>query len=202
MTKETHPIISVYGNTQFKYFPIILVIGREPNCSAKFINQIGEYDFDKYPNCAFWNISYATIGEAINKELNSKNLKNKFRSKGSSFIAYTDLCPQPILAKQKGKKEIKNNIGLEVYEKHINDILSHEDIIKRVDLIILSGLDKNNVKPESLVLLKEKLTEKNKKFIEVPFFYGNNKNKIKERIDKEKNIKNIIRGIYEKWEDN
>ena len=81
MEQKTHPIISVYGNTDSKCFPIILVVGREPNSAAKFVNTIGQYDFEEYPRCSFWNISYSIIGEIINEKWNCRNLKKYLRKK-------------------------------------------------------------------------------------------------------------------------
>ncbi|WP_283624724.1 hypothetical protein [Clostridium butyricum] len=203
MGNETHPIISVYGNAELRDFPIILVVGREPNTSSKFVNTVGNYDFDKAPRCGFWNISYGIIGEIINETWNCKELKDKFRKQGNSFIAYTDLSPEPIedLVPGNLKNKKRKDINLVHYEKHISNILSHENLINRVELIIFSGLDKNNVQFEALDILKKALIDKNKIFIEVPFFYGSNKNKIKMKINNEyDNEKEIIRDIYQKWE--
>lgn len=205
MGKKTHPIISVYGDTNSKQFPIILIVGREPNAEAEFINEIGEYDFDKAPRCGFWNTSYGVIGEIINEKLNCKKLKDECRKKGNSFIAYTDLSPEPIINAVPGnlKNKKRKDINLDQYEKHISNIFLHEDIIDRADLIIFSGLGNNNVQLKAVELFKNKLISKNKVFLEVPFFVGNNKRNIKEIIDKEHNKeKDIIRNIYKQWENN
>lgn len=199
MERKTHPIISVYGDTEAKKFHIILIIGREPNTSAKFVNTVGEYDFDKAKRCAFWNISHAIIGESIKENLNCKKLKDEFREKGNSFITYTDLSPEPIedSVSPNKKTEKRRCVNIEEYEKHISNILLHDNIINRADLIILSGLDKNSVVINAVQILKKELQNKNKQIIEVPFFYPSNKKKIIDKITNEDKVK--IKNIYNNW---
>lgn len=104
----THPLICLYKNTQNKDFPLILIFGREPNNKSPYINEVGLYDFDESPKCAFWNIGYKLIGEINN--LSARDFKEKCKSKASSIIGFTNSLCQPILSKIRNKNKTRQNI--------------------------------------------------------------------------------------------
>ena len=132
-----HPIIVVYGETSKKRFPLILVIGREPNNDVNIINKVGLYDFEKSPYCGFWNTSYKIIGE-IN-HFSIREYKHKCKAKKSSIICISNCMPKPILNEVKDKDRIRKKISQEEIREHIDSIFS-KDLIKRVKLIILAGV--------------------------------------------------------------
>jgi hypothetical protein len=49
----THPAILTFGQTAQKKFPLIMIVGREPNNSTMSDSTIGNYNFDDYTKCAF-----------------------------------------------------------------------------------------------------------------------------------------------------
>ena len=189
--KKGHPIIVSYKKTQSKKFNLILVIGREPNNNVKIINKVGQYDFDKSPFCAFWNISYKLIGSIIN--LSVKEIKEKCRQKKSSVILFADALPKPILNKIHSKNKIRRISYMEEIEDHINKIFE-KSIIKRVKLILLSGLG-DSVFKHSKEQIKLFAKKRQIKISEVPFFYPSNFKKI--ILDKEDEEK--IKQIYFSW---
>ena len=44
----THPLFLAFGQTTEKDFPIVLVVGREPNNNSISDKTVGQYDFNKY----------------------------------------------------------------------------------------------------------------------------------------------------------
>ena len=58
----THPLFLTFGQTTEKDFPIVLVVGREPNNNSISDKTVGQYDFIKYSKCAFWNIAFKVLG--------------------------------------------------------------------------------------------------------------------------------------------
>ncbi|VVB84017.1 Uncharacterised protein [uncultured archaeon] len=146
MHDNSHPLICVYKNTEKENFPLILIIGREANNPNRVENKVDLYDFEginyggkKASSTAFWNISYKFIGE-INK-MKGKELKKICKKKGSSIIIYADSMPKSIPNKKNNKKEIRQENLEEEINEHIENIFSKE-IIKRVKIAILSGVDK------------------------------------------------------------
>ena len=58
---DHHGILLSFGTTIDHAFPLILIIGREPNTDLRIVNDLGKYDFREAPHCGFWNTSYGTI---------------------------------------------------------------------------------------------------------------------------------------------
>jgi hypothetical protein len=70
---NTHPVILRYKNTEDFSFPLILIVGREPNIeSGESDDLLGDLPFDgkgtrtngkpfNNNRCAFWNVSFATL---------------------------------------------------------------------------------------------------------------------------------------------
>ncbi|MDP1696123.1 MAG: hypothetical protein Q8L29_04375, partial [archaeon] len=79
---KEHALITLFNRTGKGNFPLILIIGREPNNTNKFNNKVGKYFFEDAPTSAFWNISYKKIGEL--KGLNVKDFKRLCNEKKTS----------------------------------------------------------------------------------------------------------------------
>ena len=191
-----HPSIAVYGQTEKRDFPLILIIGREPNNDIPLRYEVNKYDFDYSPEerkCAFWNMSFKLIGEQNN--LNVREIKQKFIDNNSSFIIFSDSSPQTQKNNKNNKIKIRRNIPEEKIKEHIKKILS-EDIIKRVELVLLSGIDEKRGLERNLKCLKEYCTKLGIHYEEIPFLYGSNYKKMK-LSDKSKNI---IKRISSAWD--
>ena len=67
-----YPIILYFDETATASFPLILVIGREPNSDQAIENTIGQYDFCNAPRCAFWNTSYGMLACHFGSSLAAK----------------------------------------------------------------------------------------------------------------------------------
>ncbi|MEK6898302.1 MAG: hypothetical protein AABX28_03020 [Nanoarchaeota archaeon] len=180
--QEGYPIIVIYKKSIERDYPLILIIGREPNNFQNFIGKVGDYDFDLSPRCAFWNMAYKIIGKEVN--LSAKDLKKLSREKSSSIICFSDCLPKPIPNKEKSKDTIRREIKEEDIVNHITNIFN-KDILKRVNLIIISGVDKKPFE-KSVSLIKEECYKLNILLIEIPFLAPNNSSKI--NIDKNSSL--------------
>jgi hypothetical protein len=177
MTK--HPIISVYGrNTLQKDFPLILVVGREPNDDLPMGNAVGYYKFKK--PVPFWDLAYSLISESIGKR--GMELKSLCKERRSSPIAFADISSKPVLSGDKRKQRIRGTLASPDYEKHLQKVAS-KPIFQRVHLVIFSGLDypiwaeKRYAKTVSL--MKSEWENTGKEVSLVRFFYGQNMKAIK-----------------------
>lgn len=196
MHDNSHPLIVVYDNTQKTNFPLILVVGREPNNNVPFDDSVGNYDFEGKPRCKcnFWNTAYKVVADT--NGINVRELKDYCKINKSSILAFTDLSPRPIKMREKNKDKQRSQILDKEYEQHILKIFSKSEIISRIRLIILSGVDK----PEFSYALKTFKTvcrKYQKLFLEIPFLYSGNYPKIRKEISE--NHKKAIRTIYSQW---
>ena len=186
-----HQRIHSYGKTIENEIPLILIIGREPNTDREIDGDHGFYDFDKYPKCAFWNISYSIIGEIA--RLKTNDFKNECRKKNCSPIIYADSLPIGITHKTQNKNLHRRSLSEEYIKSHINSIFLFTELLDRVSIVIMSGLNKP-VFDNAKFQITENTTQRNIEFINLPFFYGNNRNDIVYRLsaDCRKIISNVM----------
>ncbi len=135
-----HPIISLYRDTKEGSFPLILIIGREPNDEMKMSDEVGEYNFDKKP-VPFWNLPYDLLGSIINKT--RKEFQDICREKQSSPIAFADISSCPIRSASNDKQTIRKAFTTKDYIDHLR-IIASKNVFKRVKLVVFSGLDYPN----------------------------------------------------------
>ena len=182
MSQDSHPILLTFGRTTQLAFPLILILGREPNTAKKTTNQIGSYDFREYPRCGFWNTSYGMVARLLN--IPTRELKRWCVEKESSPIIYADAFPTGIENAVVNKWNIRNNLSRESAIGHIESIFSYQQILSRVALVILSGLESTSFRAFVQKIEAESLVRKIP-CIQMPFFYGTNTQKIQNALDKD-----------------
>lgn len=191
----THPLLLSFGQTYEKDFPVILVVGREPNNETISDKSFGFYDFTKFPNCAFWNLAFKLVGSY--NSLTTTQIKQKFIAHNCSPIIFTDASSKGILNKVAAKNEVRNSLKKEDFNAQVDAIFADEKLTKRVKLIILSGLS-SNVYNDFKERLNQQATNRQILTKEISFLFGNNYPKIeKEMSDKE--IK-IIKSVFELYD--
>ena len=197
MHDNSHPLIVVYGNTQKEDFPLILVVGREPNNNVPFDDSVGNYDFEKAPRCNFWNTAYKVVADT--NGINVRELKDSCKKNKSSILAFTDLSPRPLLIRVKNKEKQRSQISKKEFDNHILKIFSKNEIINRVGIIILSGVKNKPEFIDALNIFKKQCGKYQKSFLEIPFLYSGNYREIKSIITESQ--KNTIMKIYRRWKD-
>lgn len=196
MHDTSHPLIILYEETGRENFPLVLFVGREPNNNAPYDDYVGPYDFYETPHCGFWNVAYKIVAESQNMTVGE--LKELCFNNRSSILAFTNITPIPILHRVKSKDTIRKEISREESREHIEKIFSKDIIIKRVELIVLSGLDRKEFS-EPLEFFVKMCEFHKKHFIQLPFFFPLNYPQIREKIIEE-DI-NKIKTIYSRWFD-
>ena len=179
----SHPLIQSYGRTLDATFPLIVVIGREPNTDHEISDQHGRYDFDHHPRCGFWNVAYGVLGQAAG--LTTRELKQRCRERQSSPLVFTDALPIGLKHAATNKEELRR-AALAQVPAHIYRIFGFERIISRAALVIMSGLAGDVFEP-SADLIEEQCTPRlNQPAIamcRLPFFFGTNWPKIRAALD-------------------
>lgn len=136
-----HPCISYYGaRTLCSTFPLLLVIGREPNCAQPVSRHVGTYDFAASPKCGFWNASYSLAAATSPQALTARGLKESCSAKSASPILYADALPSGLLNSVRDKRTPRLAVSSEAIDEHVASVLSHDHLIGRVKLVLLSGL--------------------------------------------------------------
>lgn len=189
-----HPLISIFNETASRAFPLILVIGREPNTDLAISADVGLYDFRMYPYCGFWNISYKMV--ANEADLNTSDLKSLCVQRHSSPIVYTDALPIGLPYGVRDKDRYRSEIPKTEIKKHITNIFAHFALIARVQLVVLSGLHDSGFKC-SKKLISHECKARDIMCINVPFFYGVNSQRIQAAL-RERDRK-LIRAIVEQF---
>ncbi len=183
---DTHPVMLRYGNTEDFSFPLILIVGREPNRkTGESTDQLGGLPFneksksndaEQFNNnrCAFWNISFATL--ATKNDSTTKEIKEDFTCRNACPIIITDASPIAIPNKNSKKQMERNGIGETKFKEQLEKIFKHKELLSRVKLVIFSGLDHGVYKffKDEFVNFRDKngfdfvINDK------VPFFYPTN----------------------------
>lgn len=179
----SHACLISYADTHQTDIPLVLVVGREPNGSSPVTPDWGTYDFRKSPNCAFWNIAYGLLGSAATPALNAGGVKRLAVEKTASPIIIADAMPQSIDNAVRNKTAQRDAISDAAIEQHVANIFAHDHLIKRVKIVLLSGLDARFLR--SARIFEEKCRELNLPVQRLPFFYGTNAPKIRAAITDE-----------------
>jgi len=101
----SHPLFQTYANTLQQTFPLVLIIGREPNTDLEISGEHGLYNFDDHPRCAFWNVAYSVVAET--QGLSAAQLKQQCRHRRSSPLVFADALPIGIKYAVRRKDELR-----------------------------------------------------------------------------------------------
>ncbi len=181
--KRSHPILSVFGDTERLSFPIILIIGREPNDNVEMGHTIGRYEFGS-GGVPFWDIPYSIIAEYLG--LKGRELKSLCQHHNSSPIAFADISVKPICSNDKDKLSKRNEIQTEDFVNHLVEIESLP-FFKRVELVVFAGLDYpfavKGRYVDALNKIEPMWQASGIETIKVRFPIGNHRQKIKDVLD-------------------
>ena len=178
MTNLLHPALLYYGNTREQVFPVVLVIGREPNADSAMGSHAGAYNFREYPYAGIWNIAYSLMAEEIG--LKGQRLKRICERARSSPFLFGNALPLGITNAVPNKLPQRLAVQNEA-RQHIQNVFSFEDLISRVRLVLLSGLHGTEFS-KSCEAIAEQCQRWNLPSVSLPFFRGPNKVRIKQQL--------------------
>jgi len=202
----SHDLIISYKSTENHKFPLILVVGREPNSDEPFSKNSGSFDFDTSPRCAFWNISYSSIEGVCG--LDKGTLKKLSRDADASPIAFTDASPIPINNSNAEKNSLRSAIIESDIDTHVQNLANLDHILSRTKLVLLSGHREGSLSAiarRNFAYASSRLEDMfdglGIPHVSVPLMYGNNKSNIVEVVEKNEHIAKNMRGIVGEFED-
>lgn len=173
--RQEHPILCLFGASENATFPLILVIGREPNADKPVTNFLGPYDFRLAPRCGFWNTAYGVAARILG--VRTWALKQRCVQQDGSPIVFADALPQGILNHVGGKDVRRATIPPNDVLRHIDNLFSHKPIMNRVGLVIVSGLGDSTF-ALARQSIERQCSERHLPLARVAFFYPTNTTKI------------------------
>lgn len=192
LQEKSHPALLSYKETINENFPMILIIGREPNKQTKSDNTVGVFDFDSFKNCGFWNSSFNLLATYNSKD--TYQIKKIFRQYNSSPIIFGDASPKGIPNEIKNKSALRKKLTNEDFDHQLEVIFDNKKILSRVRLILLSGLHESAFSYfNNQITIKAK--ELNIPTKQISFLYGSNLPIIKTELT-EKEV-NIFKSVFE-----
>jgi hypothetical protein len=192
-----HPILSYFGDTRSRSFPLVMFIGREPNTSLTIGQDIGPYDFrDHYPKGKFWDNAYGVLAEAADST--GWHLKRLCIRSNASPIVFGNALPIGIVSTVRDKRTDRKVITPEEAVKHVGNIFAQDELLIRVQMVIASGLDSTEFLA-SRRAIEVKCRERRKHLTQIPFLYGGNRPKIRLALTDADRVK--MREIYKIFEE-
>lgn len=178
MTTNLHPALLYYRSTREQVFPLVLVIGREPNTEMSMGSHAGPYNFREYPYTGIWNIAYSLVAEEVS--LKGWKLKRICEKVGSSPIVFGNALPVGI------KSAVPNKLPYRLAaqnkaRQHVQNVFAPDELISRVGLVLISGLDLAEFS-ESREAIAEQCLRWSLPSVWLPFFRGPNKATIKQGL--------------------
>lgn len=194
--QAAHPALIGFDQTFERDFPLIMAVGREPSSDEEAVYGLGHYDFRSSPNCGFWNISYGMVAAAVG--LKTYDLKRLCVAQRSSPLIYADASPITIKNAVADKATLRAAVPDEAVAGHVAHIFSHEAVIQRVGVVLLSGLKAPGFR-RSVAYFQAACDARGIPCVEVPFFYGTNAPKIRDAIDQATSVRiqTIMRSFQE-----
>lgn len=193
---KPHPALLTFGQTCTQDFPLIMIVGREPNSPEGVVYGHGGYDFAsrKKRQCGFWSISYGIAAATVG--LSTAAFKELCVNRDASPLVYTDALPITILNEVKDKRPFRLAVSDEAVREHIEHVFSHEHIVSRVRLVIISGLRDPSF-ARSVAWYRAACDVRGLPVVEVPFFFGNNAPTIRAKLGPDNTRR--IQGVMEQF---
>lgn len=196
---DQHASVLYFGATDQATFPLILVIGREPNTlpgsNQQMGTHIGPYDFRSSPLCSFWNTSYGMVAREVN--LATWQLKQECIRRNGSPLVYADALPHCMANAVKNKWPNRGMVAHQDQGQHMARTLSsHTQLIDRVELVIMAGIE-HQMFTHARTSIQSAFTTKGTPVIDLPFFFGSNSVKIQQALPQP--IRTVIQSIYHRF---
>lgn len=196
-TKRGHACLVSYARTVDASFPLILVVGREPNEDLPPSEETGSYDFRTSMNCAFWNVAYSLLGSLADPPRSTRQIKAEAEAAAASPILFADALPLTLRHAARNKAAARLAIEDAAIERHVAAVFSHRALIDRVRVIILSGLGPSFER--SVAAYRRLAGERGIALAELPFFYPTNMPAIRERLGNE--LKSHLADVLRDFDD-
>lgn len=164
MLPVDYAVVAV-GYTERERFPLILVIGRENNGSAKIVPGVGIYDETVSSGSAFWNRAYGFVQRLTRWQ---GHFRQRCVEAKMSPIIFTNALPKPIPNAMKNKDSLRATVQKDEIRFHLSGVFGLA-VADRVAAVVFStGNSPAYEFPRAEV--KKACSERGIPFIELPYF--------------------------------
>ncbi|WP_297902840.1 hypothetical protein [Metallibacterium sp.] len=194
----SHPLMYVLGKTQKYEFPLILVIGREPNYDGWLNDSIGimKEEFRSMRGGA-WVTAYTQIAkQCLGDKATAGQLKGICFARNASPIVFSNALPMAIPHSVKDKDKIRNELSEKDIRDHIVKIFE-KPIADRFGLVVQHGAYNSGAFELATKLIKQECAQRSVPYCSSPFFWNGHSKKIQECLSKDRRI---IQSIFEKFD--
>jgi hypothetical protein len=145
--ETTHPIIITFGKeTQRRSFPLILCVGREPYVDLPIANRVDSRPVPCIEDVGFWYVPHG-VAACVNGQ-RPHDLLDSCSERDASPIVIADVLHHGIREgdPRRRRREIRDECP-ERIRQNLDNIFSHEAIVRRINLVLLSGLETQFFRP-------------------------------------------------------
>lgn len=176
---QGHPIISCYGETAAASYPLILIIGREPDGDEVVSNTMGTYELTLAYHHRFRVASYALAARTV--VWSPTDFQGRCRQLNGSPLLYAHAVPQGVLNSTPATRRSRQMVPEASIRQHVANMFGHS-ILEQVKLVILSGLDGNTFDlPRDLIVAS--CAERRIPVVHLPLFSSYNAKRIRQELD-------------------
>jgi hypothetical protein len=157
-----------------------MFVGREPSHDHTETKGLGPYSFWKgeeghVSDCGFWNTAY-TVMARVNHAPNAEAgwAKQQCAPSRLSPVIFADALPRGLKNATVNKDAYRNQIGDDEIQRHVDHVFSHDHLIRRVGLVMISGLDKGEARRRASAILEATCARRKMPVAHIPFLCGNN----------------------------
>lgn len=133
-----HPVLLLHGPIDGE-LPLFLVVGREPNCTGNVSDHVSFYDCRKLGTVGFWNAPF-TVAARCAGLASGPQLKRWCAARNASPVVFADALPRALPHHAVAKDESRAGLLDSEITHHIENMFRHEPILRRCELVILSGI--------------------------------------------------------------
>lgn len=193
----SHPLMYVLGKTQEDKFPLILVMGREPNCDGRLDDSIAIMpDGFKSMRSGVWVTAYTQIAKQYcGDKATAGDLKKICFERDASPIVFSNALPMAIPHSVKNKEKIRNELSEKDICDHIAKIFENP-IAKRFRLVIQHGAYSLGLIALAAKLIEQGCKRRSIPYCSSPFFWNGHSKKIQECLSKDRHIIQNIFGEF------
>ena len=174
----SHPLMYVLGKTQEDKFPLILVIGREPNYDGQLDDSIEIMDNKEFGSMksGVWVTAYTQIAKQYcGDKATAGDLKKICFERDASPIVFSNALPMGIPHYVKNKEKIRNELSEKDICDHIAKIFEYpieNPIAGRFGLVIQYGAYGPGPLERAAELIKQECKRRSIPYCSSPFFWN------------------------------
>jgi len=188
---SSHAVLLYYKQTLSHCFPLILVVGREPNSTEPIDDSIGEYDWAKAPT-GFWATANEVVAEVAG--LGPAAYKAQCRARKASPVVISNAMRQSVPDGSGRQRRERAAATKDLIAQHLANLFRHSELLSRVECVVFSGLE-----DDVFATPRQGIEDyfQSAKKLSLPHMRNTNRTKIRTRLDEIPGARAEIQRIFD-----